>query len=64
MKPQDYSDIGEAKVLSRECGKELRFNPATDYLRYNGVNWDENREAAVGMTEEFLDKQLIFYCAG
>lgn len=59
LKPQDYSDIGEAKVLSRECGKELRFNPATDYLRYNGVNWDENREAAVGMTEEFLDKQLM-----
>ena len=59
LKPQDYSDIGEAKVLSRECGKELRYNPATDYLRYNGVNWDESKEAAVGMTEDFLDTQLM-----
>lgn len=58
LKPMDYSDIGEAKVLTREYGDELRFNPATDYLRYNGVNWEESKEAATGATEEFLDLQL------
>lgn len=58
MKPEDYSDIGEARALQKEYGNELAFNPATDYLRYNGIYWDESVEAAVGATEEFLDLQL------
>ena len=36
LKPEDYSDIGEAKVLVQEYGSELRFSAATDYLRYDG----------------------------
>lgn len=58
LKPKDYSDIGEAKVLNMEYGNELKFNPATDYLRYNGIYWNESKEAATGATEEFLDLQL------
>lgn len=58
MKPEDFSDIGEARALQKEYGNELRFNTATDYLRYNGIFWDESVEAAVGATEEFLDLQL------
>ena len=58
LRPLDYSDMGQAKVLVREYGKELRFTPATDFLRYNGSYWDENKEAAVGAVEEFLDMQL------
>lgn len=58
MKPKDYSDIGQAKVLDAEYGNELKFNPATDYLRYNGIFWNESKEAATGAAEEFLDLQL------
>lgn len=58
LKPADYSDIGQAKVLAREYGNELRFTTATDYLRYNGQYWVESREMAIGATEEFLDLQL------
>ena len=58
LKPEDYSDIGQAKVLAREYGNELRFTTATDYLRYNGKFWEESRELAIGATEEFLDLQL------
>ena len=32
LKPEDYSDIGEAKVLTREYGNGLKFTNATDYL--------------------------------
>lgn len=58
LKPEDYSDIGEAKVLVREYGNELIFSNATDYMRYDGEVWVENKQLAVGAMEEFLDLQL------
>ncbi len=58
LKPDDYSDIGEAKVLTREYGDELKFTKATDYLRYDGECWREDKEMALGAAEEFLDLQL------
>lgn len=58
LKPTDYSDIGQARILAREYGDELRFTTATDYLRYNGKYWEESRELAIGAAEEFLDLQL------
>ena len=58
LKPEDYSDIGEAKVLVREYGNELLFSNATDYMRFDGDLWVENKQLAVGAMEEFLDLQL------
>ena len=58
LKPGDYSDIGEAKVLAREYGDELRYTDSTDLLRYNGIYWQESRQMAVGAMMEFLDLHL------
>lgn len=58
LKPDDYSDIGEAKIFIREYGDELRYTDATEYLRYDGTCWRENRQSSVGAVEEFLDLQL------
>ncbi len=58
LKPPDYSDLGQAKVLARECGGELCFTEATDYLRYDGKRWNESRQQALGCAEGFLDAQL------
>ena len=58
LKPEDYSDIGQAKVLSREYGDELKYTAATDYLRYDGEVWVEDKQMAVGACVEFLDLQL------
>ena len=58
LKPADYSDIGQAKVLAREYRDELKYTHATDYLRYDGVTWNESRAQAIGAMEEFLDLQL------
>lgn len=58
LKPEDYSDIGEAKVLVREYGNELKYTNATDYLRYDGDFWQEDKQLAIGAVEEFLDLQL------
>ena len=58
LKPADYSDIGQARILAREYENELRFTTATDYLRFNGKYWEESRELTIGAAEEFLDLQL------
>lgn len=58
LKPDDYSDIGQAKVLAREYGGELVYTDATDYMRYDGTRWAESKQLAVGACEDFLDKQL------
>lgn len=58
LKPSDYSDIGQAKIIARECGGELCYTIATDYLRFDGKSWVESKEKAVGAVEEFLDRQL------
>ena len=58
LKPPDYSDLGQAKALVKECGDELCFTEATDYLRYDGKRWVESRQLALGCAEEFLDLQL------
>lgn len=58
LKPPDYSDIGQAKVLTHEYGDELRYSEATDYIRFNGSYWQEDRQMSVGAAVEFLDLQL------
>lgn len=58
LKPADYSDIGQAKVFSAEYGNELIYTSATDFLRFDGTVWIEDKQLAVGAAIEFLDLQL------
>lgn len=58
LKPADYSDIGQAKVLSREYANELVYTDGSDYMRYDGTRWVESKQLAVGAVEEFLYLQL------
>lgn len=58
LKPEDYSDIGEARVLSAECGMMLRYTSGTDYLAFGGDRWYEDKQKSLGMVESFLDLQL------
>jgi len=58
LKPEDYTDMDEAKVLVREYGEELKYSPATGYIRYDGQCWIEDEQLAVGAVEEFLDLQI------
>lgn len=59
LKPEDFSDMGEAKVLVKEYRDELLYTDATQFLSYDGMCWRENRQKAVGAVEEFLDMQLV-----
>lgn len=58
LKPEDYSDLGEAKVLAREFGEELKYTSATDLLRYDGECWREDKQMSLGASLDFADLQL------
>ena len=58
LKPEDFTDIGQAKVIVREYGNEIKFTTATDFLRYDGISWVESKQKALGAVIEFLDLQL------
>ena len=58
LKPADYSDVGQAKMFSSEYGPELIYTSATDFLRFDGTVWVEDKQLAVSAMIEFLDLQL------
>ena len=58
LKPPDYSDIGQAKVITSECAGELAYTTGTDYLRFTGKKWDESKPKAMGLVIDLLDRQL------
>ena len=59
LKPDDYSDIGEAKVISKECMNQLRFTSATDFIAFGGDRWYEDKQKSLGVVENFMDDQLL-----
>ena len=59
LKPEDYSDIGEAKVISKECRDRLRFTSATDFIAFGGDRWYEDKQKSLGVVECFMDDQLL-----
>lgn len=58
LKPADYSDIGQAKVVAMDCANELAYSTGTDFLFYDGTRWVESKPKSVGCMENFLDRQL------
>ena len=58
LKPTDYSDVGQATVLSREYEAKLRYTPSTDFLVYNGGFWEESKPRAQAVAQELTTRQL------
>lgn len=56
--PEDYTDVGQAEVLARVSGGELRYSPATDYICYNGTYWEESKHGAQAVAQRLTANQL------
>lgn len=56
--PEDYSDLGQAKVLEKNCGKILCYSDSTGYMKYDGKVWQEGKQFGKALVEKFLDRQL------
>ncbi len=57
-KPEDFSDVGQAEVLAKYFSSELRYSPATHYIRYNGQYWQETEPGAQAVAHELTRRQL------
>lgn len=57
-KPGDYSDVGQAEVFAEFCGDHVRYSPATDYLVYDGISWNETKTGAQAALHGFTGEQL------
>lgn len=57
-KPEDYSDVGQAAVFAEFCMGFVRYSPATDYLVYNGISWNETKTGAQAALHGFTQEQL------
>lgn len=57
-KPGDYSDVGQAKVLSTHFDDELKYSTATHYLRYLDHYWQESEPGAQAIAQELTRRQL------
>ena len=58
-KPNDYSDVGQAEVLAKYFSGELRYSPATHFLRYSDHYWQESEPGAQSVAHELTRRQLI-----
>lgn len=58
LMPEDFSDVGQAIVLSREYNDRLRYSPSTDYMVFNGSFWEESQPNAQGIAQELTARQL------
>ena len=57
-KPGDYSDVGQAEVLAKYFSCELRYSPATHFIRYNEHYWQESEPGAQAVAHELTRRQL------
>ena len=53
--PEDYSDVGQAKVLVNVFGNELKFTKGAGYLRCNGILWEASKQRAQAAVQELTD---------
>lgn len=57
-KPGDYSDVGQAEVLAKHFSCELRYSPATRFIRYSEHYWQESEPGAQAVAHELTSRQL------
>lgn len=57
-KPGDFSDVGQAEVLAKHFSNELRYSPATHFIRYNEHYWQESEPGAQAVAHELSRRQL------
>lgn len=56
--PEDRTDVGEARLLGKFFSQQLRYSPATDYIRYDGACWQETKPGARDIVHQLTDLQL------
>ena len=57
-KPTDYTDIAQAELICKYFSNELRYSPATHFIRYLDNYWQETELGAQAIAQELTNRQL------
>lgn len=49
--PEDFSDVGQAEVLAKHFSGELRYSPATHFIRYTEHYWKNSKYITATLKE-------------
>ena len=58
FKPNDYTDVDQARVFAEYSKEYIKFSAATDYMVYDGVCWKESVTKVQSMLHDFTHEQL------
>lgn len=58
LRPDDFTDVGQADTLAGEYATKIRYSMATKWLVYEGRFWSENDLTAQGVAQELTARQL------
>lgn len=58
LKPDDFTDVGQARRFVQEYGELVRFSKATKYMYYDTNVWIENEIKVHSMVQNFTILQL------
>ena len=58
LKPDDYTDVGQAEALATEYADKIRYSLSTHWLVYEGGVWVENDLLAQAVAQELTARQL------
>lgn len=58
LRPDDFTDVGQALMLASEYSSRLAYTEATDWLVYADGHWAESGPGAQGIAQKLTDRQL------
>lgn len=58
LKPEDFTDVGQAMVLASEYVNRICYSPATAWMVYESGVWEENEPKVQHIVQELTTRQL------
>lgn len=58
LKPEDFTDVGQAMVLASEYANRICYSPATAWMAYENGVWEENEPKGQHVVQELTTRQL------
>ena len=58
LKPEDFTDVGEATILAGEYAGRICYSPATAWMVYENGGWEENEPKVQHVVQELTTRQL------
>ena len=59
LRPEDFTDVGQATVLAGEYADRICYSPATAWMAYDKGVWEENEPKVQHVVQELTARQIV-----